>query len=168
MGKKKKQEKLEKQKKQKKKEKKLSAKPQLDVELWQKEELQEELTEEPVEKPVKKTAEKLSENNKSNNKRNTKKNKMVPEMTESAEVAEILKVFADASRLQIMDLLSQQELCATELLKSMNIVQSTLSHHMKVLTEAGIVVCKKQGRRVYYSIDREILVKVSEYIIKWG
>lgn len=160
MGKKKKQEKLDKQKKQKKKEKKLSAKPQLDVELWQ----EEKQTEEPVEKPVKEQSQKVSQKVSQNKKRNKK----VPEMAESVEVAEILKVFADASRLQIMDLLSQQELCATELLKSMNIVQSTLSHHMKVLTEAGIVVCKKQGRRVYYSIDREILVKVSEYIIKWG
>ena len=84
-----------------------------------------------------------------------------------AETAAVFRALGDESRLQILNLLSQKELCAGELLSSLSIVQSTLSHHMKILTESGIVKCKKQGKRSIYSIDREALEKVHAWIW-WG
>lgn len=90
------------------------------------------------------------------------KSKVQPDM------AAVFRAFGDAHRQQILDLLKEQELSAGELLDSLDIVQSTLSHHMKLLVEAGIVKCRKKGKWSYYSIDRDKLVQVSEYILKWS
>ena len=84
------------------------------------------------------------------------------------EMAGLFRIFADESRLQILDLLKEEELCAGDLLKSMSIVQSTLSHHMKVLAEAGIVKQRKQGKWTYYSINKEMLAVLCSCIMKWS
>lgn len=94
--------------------------------------------------------------------RNAESNPSQPDM------AVVFRAFGDAHRLQILDMLKEQELSAGELLESLDIVQSTLSHHMKFLTEAGIVKCRKMGKWSYYSIDRDKLAQVSEYILKWS
>lgn len=69
----------------------------------------------------------------------------------------IFHALGDGSRMQILSLLAQRELCASELLELMSIAQSTLSHHMKILAEAGLVACQRQGKKTYYSICREVL-----------
>lgn len=84
-----------------------------------------------------------------------------------AGTAAVFRALGDESRLQILNLLAQKELCAGELLSSLSIVQSTLSHHMKILTESGIVKCKRQGKRSCYSIDKEALEKIHA-CIRWG
>lgn len=81
---------------------------------------------------------------------------------------EVFRALGDESRIRILDLLKESELCAGDLLKSLTIVQSTLSHHMKILTEAGLVRCRRRGKWSYYSINTEMLKKVSEYIMKWS
>lgn len=84
-----------------------------------------------------------------------------------AGTAAVFRALGDESRLQILNLLAQKELCAGELLSSLSIVQSTLSHHMKILTESGIVKCKRVGKRSCYSIDKEALEKIHA-CIRWG
>ena len=101
-----------------------------------------------------------------------KKPELLPSLTEQIDddinIADAFRALGDDSRLQILTLLKEQELCAGELLKSLSIVQSTLSHHMKILVETGIVKCRKQGKWSYYSVDKERLKKIGEYIIKWS
>lgn len=87
---------------------------------------------------------------------------------DNARMAEILRAFGDVNRLQILDLLQGGELCARDLLEAVDIVQSTLSHHMKILVDAGIVRCRKQGKWSYYSINHDTLALVSEYTMKWS
>lgn len=84
------------------------------------------------------------------------------------KLAEIFKAIGDETRIQILSLLEGREVCAGDLLKSLSIVQSTLSHHMKILVESGIVVCRREGKRSWYSIDGKMLAKVSVYIMKWS
>ena len=69
--------------------------------------------------------------------------------------AAVFHALGDESRLRILDLLLEGELCVAQLQKSVTIVQSTLSHHLKILVEAGLVRMRRQGRWSYYSIDRE-------------
>ncbi|MFR8549371.1 MAG: ArsR/SmtB family transcription factor [Lachnospiraceae bacterium] len=90
------------------------------------------------------------------------------EVLSSTDLAMLLRIFGDESRMKILDLLKDRSLCAAELLQSVDIVQSTLSHHMKVLTEAGIVTCTKEGKRSIYSINRKRLAQISESIMKWS
>ncbi len=69
------------------------------------------------------------------------------------EQARILKTLSEPSRLKIVDMLSCGEKCACELLDSFNFTQPTLSHHMKILMESGLVQCRKEGLWSYYSLD---------------
>ena len=69
------------------------------------------------------------------------------------ENAKVFKAFCDENRLQILELLQTGEKCACVLLKDLQISQPTLSHHMKILCESGIVVGIKEWKWTYYSIS---------------
>lgn len=71
------------------------------------------------------------------------------------EKTKIFKAFCDEKRLMILDILKSGEMCACELLEKLNIGQSTLSHHMKILCDSGIVVARKEGKWSHYSISYE-------------
>lgn len=84
------------------------------------------------------------------------------------DAAEIFRVLGDEVRMQILELLEDGELCAADLLKSLSIAQSTLSHHMKKLVEADVVRCRYHGKWSYYSINRETLRKAAACLGKWS
>lgn len=65
----------------------------------------------------------------------------------------VIKALADPSRLQIIDILSCGEKCACDLLEHFDFTQPTLSHHMKVLMDCGIVKCRKDGLWSHYSLN---------------
>lgn len=67
----------------------------------------------------------------------------------------VFKAFCDENRLQILALLRSGEKCACKLLEELHIGQSTLSHHMRILCDSGVVVGRKEGKWVYYRIDPE-------------
>lgn len=69
------------------------------------------------------------------------------------EMVIIFKAFSDESRLSILGLLKDGEMCGNDILEKMKISQSTLSHHMKLLCESGVVVGRRQGKWMYYSIS---------------
>ena len=69
--------------------------------------------------------------------------------------AKVFKAFSDEKRLAILEMLRNGEKCACQILDDMNIGQSTLSHHMKILTESGVVESRKDGKWTYYSISTE-------------
>ena len=78
--------------------------------------------------------------------------------------AKIFKAFCDEQRLYILDLLKSGEKCACKLLEELQIGQSTLSHHMKILCDSGVVVARKEGKWSHYSIN-ELGVKRAKQVI---
>lgn len=76
-------------------------------------------------------------------------------MRDYESAAKVFKVLADEKRLQILDMIRGGEKCACVILEDLQISQSTLSHHMKILCESGIVQGRKKGKWVYYSLDKE-------------
>lgn len=68
------------------------------------------------------------------------------------ENAKLFKALADENRLAILMMLLDGEKCACELLEELQITQPTLSHHMKILCDAGIVDSCKDGKWMHYSI----------------
>lgn len=78
--------------------------------------------------------------------------------------AMVLKAFGDEKRLIILNALSSGEKCAGELLDHIDIGQSTLSHHMKILSNADIVKVRRSGKWTYYSINKDG-VKVAKSLI---
>ena len=73
------------------------------------------------------------------------------------DTAKMLKAMSDAKRLRIVDMLSCGELCACEILEAFQITQPTLSHDMKVLMEAGIVTYRREGKNIFYALDKPAL-----------
>lgn len=67
----------------------------------------------------------------------------------------VFKAFCDEGRLAILEMLREGEKCACILLEKMNISQSTLSYHMKVLCDSGIVTSRQGGKWTYYRISDE-------------
>lgn len=80
------------------------------------------------------------------------------------ENIKILKALSEVNRLKIVDMLSSGEKCACIILESFKFTQPTLSHHMKVLMDSGIVKCRKEGTWMYYSLDRELCDEILEFI----
>ncbi|GEM_PF-1507196 len=67
--------------------------------------------------------------------------------------AKLFKALCDVHRLAILDLLQMSEKCACDLLESISISQSTLSHHMKILVDSGIVQARKDKKWTYYGLS---------------
>lgn len=80
------------------------------------------------------------------------------------EKAEIFKALSDANRLQILDMLSCGEMCACKILEKFNITQPTLSHHMKVLIESGLVESRKEVNWVHYKLREDNLEELVEFL----
>lgn len=71
------------------------------------------------------------------------------------KIALIFKAFCDENRIKIIKLLRTGEKCACKLLEEINVTQPTLSHHMKILCDSGIVVGRKEGKWTHYSISEK-------------
>lgn len=80
------------------------------------------------------------------------------------EHARVFKAFCDEKRLMILEQLRGGELCACELLERLDMGQPNLSHHMKILCEAGIVKGRKAGKWMHYTIDEEGVRCVQELL----
>ena len=80
------------------------------------------------------------------------------------DAGKILKAISDPKRLKIVDMLSCGELCACKILEEMQISQPTLSHHMKILCDSGIVVGRKEGKWMHYSISSEGVESLASYL----
>ena len=79
-------------------------------------------------------------------------------------VADIFKALCDENRIKILKMLRTGEKCACVILEDMNITQPTLSHHMKILCDSGIVKGRKEGKWIHYSIDESGAKKAEEIL----
>lgn len=75
--------------------------------------------------------------------------------TKYEDNAKIFKAFCDPNRLKILEILQNGEQCACNLLDTLEIGQPTLSHHMKILCESGIVENRRDAKWVYYRLSRK-------------
>lgn len=80
------------------------------------------------------------------------------------EVIKISKALSDKNRVEIIKLLSDEELCACKLLEHFEIKQPTLSHHMKLLAETGLVNVTKKSTWSYYTLNNEKLEEFKAFI----
>ena len=78
------------------------------------------------------------------------------------DFVQMFKGLADETRLKIIDMLSSEELCACKILEEFDITQPTLSYHMKILTECGLVNARREGAWMKYTINDENFKKLKE------
>lgn len=79
-----------------------------------------------------------------------------------AEVLAALQALADSNRLRILDLLMQGDSCNCELNERLGLPPNLLSHHLRVLRQAGLVRCRRDavdGRWIYYAVDKETVAR---------
>ena len=83
------------------------------------------------------------------------------------EEVKLIKALADENRLAILKMLQHEEKCACVILEELDITQPTLSHHMKILCDSGIVDSCKDGKWMHYSISFEGSQKLRKLIDKY-
>ncbi len=76
-------------------------------------------------------------------------------MLDEKKTAIIFKAFCDENRIRILKMLATGEKCGCKLLEEINVAQPTLSHHMKILCDSGVVLGRKEGKWTHYSISPE-------------
>ena len=94
--------------------------------------------------------------------------KYIPTLSEKDAIrqARLLKALADSTRLRILNLLSRNEgeICVFEIVESISLEQPTISHHLRVLRDAGLVDYHKKGLWAYYYVQRDVLKRAQELI----
>lgn len=81
-----------------------------------------------------------------------------------ADTAAVFKAFCDENRIRIIEMLKDGEKCACRLLEELEITQPTLSHHMKIMCDAGIVAARKEGKWTHYSLNFDGIGKTAAYL----
>lgn len=69
------------------------------------------------------------------------------------ETAELMRLLADPTRLRVLSLLEDGEMNVSTLCRELDVAQPTVSHHLGLLREAGILLCRREGKQVFYSIN---------------
>lgn len=86
-------------------------------------------------------------------------------MNDCEEIAKIFKALDDSKRIFILKMIQDGEKCACDILEKMQITQPTLSHHMKILCDSGIVKCRKEGKWMYYSIEERGIFNAVKFLM---
>ncbi len=74
---------------------------------------------------------------------------------------------SDPIRLQVIEQLVVQEMCVSDLCKSLDLKQPKLSFHLKILKESGFVLTRQDGRWVYYDLNHKQFDLVKHYLTKY-
>lgn len=85
-------------------------------------------------------------------------------MLNYADSAVIFKAMSDETRIKIIDMLSCDELCACDILEEFEITQPTLSYHMKILTESGLVNARKDGAWTRYTLNLDLIHSLKSFL----
>lgn len=78
--------------------------------------------------------------------------------------AKIAKALSEPKRVKILDMLSCGEMCACDILEGLSISQSTLSYHMKTLTDCGLVNSERDGAWMRYTLNKERIDEALSFI----
>ena len=76
----------------------------------------------------------------------------LPEETELYDLAELFKVFGDSTRIRILFVLFEAEVCVCDLAKALNMTQSAISHQLRILKQNKLVKSRREGKSIFYSL----------------
>lgn len=82
-------------------------------------------------------------------------NKTMPEETELYDLAELFKVFGDSTRIRILFVLFEAEVCVCDLAQVLNMTQSAISHQLRILKQNKLVKSRRDGKSIFYSLADE-------------
>ncbi|MEA5571464.1 metalloregulator ArsR/SmtB family transcription factor [Calothrix sp. UHCC 0171] len=87
-----------------------------------------------------------------------------PSVVAPNHIASSFHALSDPLRIRVLELLRQQEQCVCDLCSALDVTQSKLSFHLKILKEAGFVDSRHQGRWIYYSLNQAQFTIIAEYL----
>lgn len=92
----------------------------------------------------------------------------MPEETELYDLAELFKVFGDSTRIRILFVLFEAEVCVCDLAQALNMTQSAISHQLRILKQNKLVKSRREGKSIFYSLAdghvRTIIAQGREHI----
>lgn len=95
-------------------------------------------------------------------------NKTMPAETKLYDLSELFKVFGDSTRIRILFVLFEAEVCVCDLAEVLNMTQSAISHQLRILKQSKLVKSRRDGKSVFYSLAddhvRAIIAQGLEHI----
>lgn len=95
-------------------------------------------------------------------------NETMPDETTLYDLAELFKVFGDSTRIRILFVLFEAEVCVCDLAQALNMTQSAISHQLKILKQSKLVKSRREGKSIFYSLAddhvRTIIAQGCEHI----
>ena len=92
----------------------------------------------------------------------------MPEETELYDLAELFKVFGDSTRIRILFVLFEAEVCVCDLAEALSMTQSAISHQLRILKQSRLVKSRREGKSIFYSLAddhvRAIIAQGQEHI----
>jgi ArsR family transcriptional regulator len=88
-------------------------------------------------------------------------------MDEIEELAEIFKALSDPTRLRVIKLLTENEfLCVNALTQRLNVTQSAVSQHLRILRQVGLVIGDRKGYHIHYSLNHDLLTQYKTRLLE--
>jgi ArsR family transcriptional regulator len=76
----------------------------------------------------------------------------IPDKETLEQIAELFKGFADPTRVRILTLLQQRELCVTDIAEAVELTQSAVSHQLRMLKQMHLIKFRREGKNIWYSL----------------
>ena len=92
------------------------------------------------------------------------KNELPTDETVSS-LSEVFKIFGDSTRIRILWVLFDREVCVFDIAKQLGMTQSAISHQLRVLKEARLVCAKRVGKNTFYALDDEHVKRIFEQVM---
>ena len=95
-------------------------------------------------------------------------NETMPDENELYDLAELFKIFGDSTRIRILYVLFEAEVCVCDLAQALNMTQSAISHQLRILKQNKLVKNRREGKSIFYSLAddhvRSIIAQGREHI----
>ena len=89
-------------------------------------------------------------------------NETIPAETELYDQAELFKIFGDSTRIRILYVLFEAEVCVCDLAEALNMTQSAISHQLRILKQNKLVKSRREGKSVFYSLADDHVLTIIE------
>ncbi|MGI5977495.1 MAG: ArsR/SmtB family transcription factor [Candidatus Limivicinus sp.] len=90
-------------------------------------------------------------------------NEKMPPEEQLYDLAELFKIFGDSTRIRILFVLFEADVCVCDIASALNMTISAISHQLKILKQSKLVKCRREGRSVFYSLaDSHVRTIVSQ------
>lgn len=84
----------------------------------------------------------------------------MPDDDELYDLAELFKVFGDSTRMRILYVLFEAEMCVCDIAQLLNMTQSAISHQLRILKQSRLVKSRREGKQVFYSLADDHVARI--------